>query len=260
MATDLRASASLILAGLAAQGITTVSRVYHLDRGYEQIEAKLRRARREDSEIAVKPGLTIALPKGRLFQESVTLLEKIHCSAEGLGEGRRLVFEDAEQRTRFLILRPVDIPTYVEYGAADVGIVGKDVIDEGERRLRAPGPQIWSLPPVIAQPGSVAQEQSLTDWSYIRVATKFPRITERYYNGKGVPVEIIRLAGSIELAPRRTVRTYCGFGRNRTDDGGKWPRRGRRSHASVGPSHRQFSQKTKYEQVTDLISRLKQVI
>lgn len=81
----------------------------------------------------MKPGLTIALPKGRLFRESVTLLEKIHCSAEGLGEGRRLVFEDAEQRTRFLILRPVDIPTYVEYGAADVGIVGKDVIDEGER-------------------------------------------------------------------------------------------------------------------------------
>ena len=55
----------------------------------------------------MKPGLTIALPKGRLFRASVTLLEKIHCSAAGLGQGRRLVFEDAEQRTRFLILRPV---------------------------------------------------------------------------------------------------------------------------------------------------------
>jgi ATP phosphoribosyltransferase len=211
----------------------------------------------------VKPGLTIALPKGRLFQESVTLLEKIHCSAEGLGEGRRLVFEDAEQRTRFLILRPVDIPTYVEYGAADVGIVGKDVIDEGERDVYEPlDLKFGRCRLVIAQAGSVTQEQSLTDWSYIRVATKFPRITERYYNGKGVPVEIIRLAGSIELAPLvglcERIVDLVETGRTMAENGLVVV--GEVMRVSARLIVNRASQKTKYEQVTDLISRLKQVI
>ena len=211
----------------------------------------------------MKPGLTIALPKGRLFRESVTLLEKIHCSAEGLGEGRRLVFEDAEQRTRFLILRPVDIPTYVEYGAADVGIVGKDVIDEGERDVYEPlDLKFGRCRLVIAQPGSVSREQSLTDWSYIRVATKFPRITERYYNGKGVPVEIIRLSGSIELAPLvglcERIVDLVETGRTMAENGLVVV--GEVMRVSARLIVNRASQKTKYEQVTDLISRLKQVI
>jgi ATP phosphoribosyltransferase len=211
----------------------------------------------------VKPGLTIALPKGRLFRESVTLLEKIHCSAEGLGEGRRLVFEDAEQCTRFLILRPVDIPTYVEYGAADVGIVGKDVIDEGEHDVYEPlDLKFGRCRLVVAQPGSVLQEQSLTDWSYIRVATKFPRITERYYNSKGVPVEIIRLSGSIELAPLvglcERIVDLVETGRTMAENGLVVV--GEVMRVSARLIINRASQKTKYEQVTDLISRLKQVI
>jgi ATP phosphoribosyltransferase len=211
----------------------------------------------------VKPGLTIALPKGRLFQESVTLLEKIHCTAEGLGEGRRLVFEDIEQRTRFLILRPVDIPTYVEYGAADVGIVGKDVIDEGERDVYEPlDLKFGRCRLVVAQPGNVPQEQSLTDWSYIRVATKFPRITERYYNGKGVPVEIIRLSGSIELAPLvglcERIVDLVETGRTMAENGLVVV--GEVMRVSARLIVNRASQKTKYPQVTDLIRRLKQVI
>jgi ATP phosphoribosyltransferase len=211
----------------------------------------------------VKPALTIALPKGRLFQESVTLLEKIHCTAEGLGEGRRLVFEDAEQRTRFLILRPVDIPTYVEYGAADVGIVGKDIIDEGERDVYEPlDLKFGRCRLVVAQPGNVPQEQSLTDWSYIRVATKFPRITERYYNGKGVPVEIIRLSGSIELAPLvglcERIVDLVETGRTMAENGLVVV--GEVMRVSARLIVNRASQKTKYEQVTDLISRLKQVL
>ena len=211
----------------------------------------------------MKPGLTIALPKGRLFQESVTLLENIHCTAEGLGEGRRLVFEDIEQRTRFLILRPVDIPTYVEYGAADVGIVGKDVIDEGERDVYEPlDLKFGRCRLVVAQPGNVPQEQSLTDWSYIRVATKFPRITERYYNGKGVPVEIIRLSGSIELAPLvglcERIVDLVETGRTMAENGLVVV--GEVMRVSARLIVNRASQKTKYEQVTDLISRLKQVI
>jgi ATP phosphoribosyltransferase len=211
----------------------------------------------------VNPGLTIALPKGRLFREAVTLLEKIDCSAEGLGEGRRLVFEGTEQRTRFLILRPVDIPTYVEYGAADVGIVGKDVIDEEDRDVYEPLDLKFGLCRlVVAQPGGVPREQSLTDWSYIRVATKFPRITERYYNGKGVPVEIIRLSGSIELAPLvglcERIVDLVETGRTLADNGLVVV--GEVMRVSARLIVNRASQKTKYEQVTDLISRLKQVI
>jgi ATP phosphoribosyltransferase len=211
----------------------------------------------------VKPRLTIALPKGRLFRESVALLEKIHCSAEGLGEGRRLVFEDAERRTRFLILRPVDIPTYVEYGAADVGIVGKDVIEEGDRDVYEPlDLKFGRCRLVVAQPSSTPQERSLTDWSYIRVASKFPRITERYYNGKGVPVEIIRLSGSIELAPLvglcERIVDVVETGRTLAENG--LVEVGEIMRVTARLIVNRASQKTKYEQVTDLIGRLKRVI
>ncbi|MGH8070098.1 MAG: ATP phosphoribosyltransferase [Candidatus Entotheonellia bacterium] len=211
----------------------------------------------------MKPGLTIALPKGRLFRESVALLEKIHCSAEGLGEGRRLVFEDAEQQTRFLILRPVDIPTYVEYGAADVGIVGKDVIDEGDRDVYEPlDLKFGRCRLVVAQPGGVPQERSLTDWSYIRVASKFPRITERYYNSKGVPVEIIRLSGSIELAPLvglcERIVDLVETGQTLAENG--LVEVGEIMRVTARLIVNRASQKTKYEQVSDLIGRLKQVI
>ena len=211
----------------------------------------------------MKAELTIALPKGRLFRESVTLLEKIHCSAEGLGEGRRLVFEDTQQQTRFLILRPVDIPTYVEYGAADVGIVGKDVIDEGDRDVYEPlDLKFGRCRLVVAQSNSVPKERSLTDWSYIRVATKFPRITERYYNGKGVPVEIIRLSGSIELAPLvglcERIVDLVETGRTLAENG--LVEVGEVMRVTARLIVNRASQKTKYEQVTDLISRLKQVI
>jgi ATP phosphoribosyltransferase len=211
----------------------------------------------------VKPGLTIALPKGRLFRESVSLLEKIHCSVQDLGQGRRLVFEDAEQRTRFLILRPVDIPTYVEYGAADVGIVGKDVIDEADRDVYEPlDLKFGRCRLVVAQPGSVPKERSLTDWSYIRVASKFPRITERYYNSKGVPVEIIRLSGSIELAP---LVGLCERIVDLVESGRTLAENGLIEVAEIMPVTARLivnraSQKTKYEQVTDLIGRLKHVL
>jgi ATP phosphoribosyltransferase len=211
----------------------------------------------------VKPGLTIALPKGRLFRKSVRLLQQVHCNVEGLGEGRRLVFEDAERHTRFLILRPVDIPTYVEYGAADVGIVGKDVIDEGDRDVYEPlDLKFGRCRMVVAQPGGLQQDRSLTDWSYIRVATKFPRITERYYNGKGVPVEIIRLSGSIELAPLvglcERIVDLVETGRTLAENG--LVEIGEIMRVTARLIVNRASQKTKYEQVTDLISRLKQVV
>ena len=162
-----------------------------------------------------------------------------------------------------MILRPVDIPTYVEYGAADVGIVGKDVIDEGDRDVYEPlDLKFGRCRLVVAQLGGVPQERSLTDWSYIRVASKFPRITERYYNSKGVPVEIIRLSGSIELAPLvglcERIVDLVETGQTLAENG--LVEVGEIMRVTARLIVNRASQKTKYEQVSDLIGRLKQVI
>lgn len=211
----------------------------------------------------MKPRLTIALPKGRLFQDAVNLFTKVDFDMVALGQGRRLIFEDPEQGVHFLILRPVDIPTYVEYGAADVGIVGKDILEEGERDVYEPLDLKFGLCRlVVAQPRHRPRERLLTDWSYIRVATKFPRITERYFSGKGVPVEIIHLSGSIELAP---LVGLCECIVDLVETGRTLTENGLMQVEEIMPITARLivnraSQKTKYEQVTDLINRLKPVI
>jgi len=214
----------------------------------------------------VKSHLTIALPKGRMFRGAVHLLQKADLGTEALGHGRRLLFEHPEHGTRFLILRPVDIPTYIEYGAADVGIAGKDLLEEQDRDIYEPlDLKFGSCRLVVAQPksrGDPAGSPHSMQWSSIRVATKFPRITERYFSTKGLPVEIIRLSGSIELAPLvglcerivdlvETGKTLAENGLVEVDEIMKVTARLIVNRAS---------QKTKYEQVTDLIARLKQVV
>lgn len=211
----------------------------------------------------MKSPLTIALPKGRLFRPAVTLLQKVDRSMPALGDGRRLIFEHPEHGTRFLILRPVDVPTYIEYGAADVGIVGKDVLEEQDRDVYEPlDLKFGSCRIVVAQPRTFPPSRSFADWSYIRVATKFPHITERYFNARGVSVEIIRLSGSIELAPLvglcerivdvvETGRTLAENGLIEVDE---------IMQVTARLIVNRASQKTKYAQITNLITRLKQVV
>ena len=211
----------------------------------------------------MKSPLTIALPKGRLFRPAVNLLQKVDRSMPALGDGRRLIFEHPEHGTRFLILRPVDVPTYIEYGAADVGIAGKDVLEEQDCDVYEPlDLKFGNCRLVVAQPRTSPPNRSFADWSYIRVATKFPRITERYFNARGVSVEIIRLSGSIELAPLvglcerivdlvETGRTLAENGLIEVDE---------IMQVTARLIVNRASQKTKYEQITDLITRLKQVV
>jgi len=207
--------------------------------------------------------LTIALPKGRLFRKAVTLLQKVDRGMAALGDGRRLLFEHPEQGTRFLILRPVDSPTYVEYGAADVGIAGKDVLEERDCDVYEPlDLKFGKCRLVVAQPRTLLTSPSLSDWSYIRVATKFPRITERYFSARGVPVEIIRLSGSIELAPLvglcERIVDLVDTGRTLEENGLVEVDEVMRVTARLIVNR--ASQKTKYEQITDLIARLKQAV
>ncbi len=145
--------------------------------------------------------LTLALPKGRLLDSALALLREI--GVDGIeAESRRLIFTDPRRGLRLLFLKPADIPAYVTYGAADLGIVGKDILLEQEPDVYEPldlGFGFCRL--VVAEPRDLWERDDPSKWSWVRVATKYPRMAERYFSERGVQVEIVRLDGSIELAP-----------------------------------------------------------
>jgi ATP phosphoribosyltransferase len=145
--------------------------------------------------------LTVALCKGKLIEPTLELFVKAgYGAAKTATDSRRLVFPCPEIGITFLIVRPTDVPTYVEYGAADIGIVGKDVLLEQDSDVYEPlDLRFGACRIAVAALRGEASRDGLS--SKIRVATKYPKITERYFNQHGVPVEIIKLYGSIELAP-----------------------------------------------------------
>ncbi len=147
--------------------------------------------------------LAIALPKGRLFAGSLDLFARLGVAAvEGLRAGRRLVAEDAAHGWRFLCIRAADVPAYVERGAADAGIVGKDQLLEQQPDVYEPLDLAFGVCRlVVAEPAALSRGDDPLRWSFIRVATKYPRVTERYFASRGVQVEVVKLGGSIELAP-----------------------------------------------------------
>ncbi len=147
--------------------------------------------------------ITFALPKGRIMQDSMELFGKIGITCPEMEEdNRKLVFENREQGYRFMAVRATDVPTYVEYGCADIGVVGKDTLLEQAKDLYEPlDLKFGYCRLVVAEPKELVQDDDPANWSNIRVATKYPNITEKYFAGKGVQVELIKLYGSIELAP-----------------------------------------------------------
>ena len=147
------------------------------------------------------PALTFALPKGRLLDPALQLLSAM--GIQGLeADTRKLLLADVERDLRFIFLKPADIPTYVQYGAADLGIVGKDILAEQQPDVYEPvdlGFGFCRL--VVAEPRELWERDDPAKWSWVRVATKYPTLTERYFSERGIQVEMIRLDGSIELAP-----------------------------------------------------------
>lgn len=148
----------------------------------------------------VRP-LTLALPKGRLLRPSLDLLRRV--GVEGVpDDSRRLLFTDPTGRLRLLVLKPVDVPTYVEYGAADLGIVGKDILLEQEPDVYEPLDLAFGhCRLVVAEPRELRERDDPAKWSWVRVATKYPSLTRRYFAERGIQVEVVRLDGSTELAP-----------------------------------------------------------
>jgi len=149
----------------------------------------------------VKELLTLALPKGRLLDPALALLREL--GVEGIvdADSRKLIFTDPARDLRVLLLKPADIPAYVIYGAADLGIVGKDILLEQEPDVYEPLDLVGFCRLVVAEPRELWERDDPAKWSWVRVATKYPRLAEEYFSNRGVQVEIVRLDGSIELAP-----------------------------------------------------------
>jgi ATP phosphoribosyltransferase len=146
--------------------------------------------------------LTFALAKGRLAKKAMSLLEEIGISCDEMkSDTRKLIFTNEELKLKFFLAKASDVPTYVEYGAADIGIVGKDTILEEKKNLyEVVDLGFGKCNMVVAGPKSAAE--SLKYNNSIRVATKYPNIAKDYfYNKKNQKIEIIKLNGSIELAP-----------------------------------------------------------
>ena len=147
--------------------------------------------------------LRVAVPKGNIFEDALRVLRGAGLPVEVLRENDRKLFYETEG-TEFIVSRPSDVPVFVEYGAADVGIVGKDVLEEQEPNvveLRDLGTGGCRM--VLAAPAEKAPEvrQAIAHAEVVHVATKFPHTARRYFEGIGRQAEIIALHGSIELAP-----------------------------------------------------------
>lgn len=147
--------------------------------------------------------LTFALAKGRLASKSLEMFEKIGITCEEMKDksSRKLIFTNEELKCRFFLAKANDVPTYVEYGAADIGIVGKDtILEEGRKLYEVLDLGIGRCRMCVCGPESAGEY--LKHHELIRVATKYPAIAKDYfYNKKHQTVEIIKLNGSIELAP-----------------------------------------------------------
>ena len=153
--------------------------------------------------MSARNNLRVAVPKGNIFEDALRALRGAGLPVEVLRENDRKLFYETEG-TEFIVSRPSDVPVFVEYGAADVGIVGKDVLEEQEPNvveLRDLGTGGCRM--VLAAPAEKAPEvrQAIAHAEVVHVATKFPHTARRYFEGIGRQAEIIALHGSIELAP-----------------------------------------------------------
>lgn len=147
--------------------------------------------------------LTFALGKGRLAKTTLSLLEKLGITCEEMKDkdSRKLIFVNEELKLRFFLAKGPDVPTYVEYGAADIGVVGKDtLLEEGRRVYEVLDLGFGKCRMCVCGPESA--KELLMHHERIRVASKYPNIAKDYfYNKKHQTVDIIKLNGSVELGP-----------------------------------------------------------
>ena len=208
--------------------------------------------------------LTFALGKGRLANKTLETFEKIGITCEEMKDKntRKLIFVNEELKLRFFLAKGPDVPTYVEYGAADIGIVGKDTILEEARNIY----EVLDLgfgKCRMCICGPKESKELLQHHELIRVATKYPRIAKDYfYKKKHQTVEIIKLNGSIELAPIvGLAEVICDI----VETGSTLRENGLEVLEEVCPLSarmvvNQVSMKMEHERITKLITDLKSVL
>jgi ATP phosphoribosyltransferase len=147
--------------------------------------------------------LTLALPRGRILDEAIALFARAGVDLSPIADkqrGRKLIVPVPAEGLRVLIVRDSDVPAYVEYGAADLGIAGRDVLEEQGRDLYEPVDLgIGRCRMMVAEPADRPVDE--TAHIHLRYATKFPEITRQHLQQKGIVAEVIKLYGSIEIAP-----------------------------------------------------------
>lgn len=206
-------------------------------------------------------GLTIALPKGRILEGALAVLKKVGFDCHPLVDSsRKLVLDFPERQVRFLLLRGSDIPTYVEYGAADMGIVGKDILLEQQKDIYEPLDLKFGLCRlVVAQPQGRRRAEGPLSWSHLKVATTFPRLTAEHFHRKGIQIEMIYLGGAVELAPivglSDLIVDLVQTGRTLQDNGLVEVEEILQSTARLVVNR--ASQKTKYEPIMQLIQHMR---
>jgi ATP phosphoribosyltransferase len=146
----------------------------------------------------MKDMITIAMPKGRIFEEAADLLRQAgYQLPPEFEDSRKLIIDVEEERFRFILAKPMDVPTYVEHGVADLGISGKDVMLEEERDVY----ELLDLKISKCYLAVAGLPNTKMNDVAPKVATKYPNVAARYFREQGEQVEIIKLNGSIELAP-----------------------------------------------------------
>lgn len=208
--------------------------------------------------------LTIALTKGRLASKTLALLEEIGITCEEMKDKntRKLIFVNEDLKLKFFLAKGPDVPTYVEYGAADIGVVGRDtILEEGRKLYEVMDLGFGKCRMCICGPQSA--KPLLETNQLIRVATKYPNIAKDYfYNKKHQTVEIIKLNGSIELAPIVGLsEVICDI----VETGSTLRENGLSVLEEVCPLSarmvvNQVSMKMESDRISDLIQKLKKVI
>ena len=214
--------------------------------------------------------LTIALPKGKLLTDSVRLLSQAGLYCKPVEEdSRKLMFDLPGSEARIIICRPTDIPTYVEYGAADIGFVGKDTVIEQNRdvaelvdlkfgycRFVVAMPQ-ESVPPRLKN-----GEFDLGLLNHKRAATKFPRVAQLFFSEHGMQVTPIKLHGNIELAPRvglaEMIVDIVSTGKTLKEN--KLVEVAQIMEATTRVIANRVSYRIKYERIQDLTERFRELV
>lgn len=148
--------------------------------------------------------LNIALSKGRILEEGLPLLERAGIRpTENPLKSRKLILDTNLPNVKVTVIRAADVPTYVQFGAADLGVAGKDVLMEydGDSLYELLDLKIARCRMMVAEPASLASRDDPRNWTRLRIATKYVKTTQRHFAAKGIQTDIIKLYGSMELAP-----------------------------------------------------------